>query len=156
MSEERRKQLKLKILETTKLYESESFNYIQKHIVIPEFLEDKEQFDDIIIRYTCLVELRRFLENEPYNPFLKFYADYPPGAVPAYPEGRTIWEVDDETVEIIEERPKDLVMEIIFFLESIITDNVWSALQPQVINNRYISIIDRCIHSKKKEKKNDR
>ena len=102
----------------------------------------------------AIVNLKEFLENNEYDPFLDYSAKYPAGLYPRYPEGATIWEIDDTDIRIIEDDPKMFINNV---LDELIVmgmrDNIWGAIQPSVIINDYISIIQRCIFENREKKK---
>lgn len=150
-----RETLKNTLLEKVKEIEKRQINFI--HDCIPRLLlsdkkEDKIEAEDSLRRFTYIVDLRRFLEDDKYDPFLSFSADYPPNLYPAYPEGKTFWDIDDDDIEIFEEYSAGLISNIINFMESNTQNRVWEALQPEVIRNEYVTIIERYIHERKKEK----
>lgn len=147
--------IKNTLLEKVNEIEKRQINFV--HDCIPRLLlsdkkEDKIEAEDYLRRFTYIVDLRRFLEDDKYDPFISFSADYPPNLYPAYPEGKTFWDIDDADIEILEEDLSGFISDIIGFMESNSQNRVWEALQPEVIRNEYITIIERCIHERKKEK----
>lgn len=157
-----RETLKSKIIEVLKEVEAKQIDYIVQHNVC-EHLAGAVMDDgamgfgkNILRKYMAIVNLKEFLENNEYDPFLDYSAKYPAGLYPRYPEGVTIWEIDDTDIGIIED---DLKMFISDVLNEIIRigmrDDIWRAIQPSVIRNDYISIIQRCIFEDREKKKNE-
>lgn len=114
-----------------------------------EYQDDVLYGEQVIREFAYLTMLRDFLKKDAFDPFTQYSAEYGPGVIPAYPEGKTFWEIDDTAIGIIEEDPKRLIQDVLHFLEEHRLDYVWESLQPQVIRNNYISIIERCIYEKK-------
>lgn len=146
--------IKNALLEKVKEVREKQVGFIRD---IPERLlssekEDQIEAEDSLRRFIHLVDLERFLEDDKYDPFLTFSADYPPGLYPAYPEGKTFWYIDDTDIEIFEEDLGGLISDIIGLMEKNSQNRVWEALQPEVIRNEYVTIIERCIHERKKGK----
>ena len=157
-----RETLKAKIIEVLKEVEAKQIRYIVQHNVCGH-LSDVVIDDDIIgfgkdvlRKYVATINLKEFLENDEYDPFLDYSAKYPAGLYPRYPEGVTIWEIDDTDIGIIEDDPKMFINDV---LDEIIRtgmgDNIWRAIQPSVIRNDYISIIQRCMFQGEKERRNE-
>ena len=91
-----RETLKAKIIEVLKEVEAKQIRYIVQHNVCGH-LSDVVIDDDIIgfgkdvlRKYVAIINLREFLENDEYDPFLDYSAKYPAGLYPRYPEGVTI------------------------------------------------------------------
>ena len=157
-----RETLKAKIIEVLKEVEAKQIRYIVQHNVCGH-LSDVVIDDDIIgfgkdvlRKYVAIINLKEFLENDEYDPFLDYSAKYPASLYPRYPEGVTIWEIDDTDIGIIEDDPKMFINDV---LDEIIRtgmgDNIWRAIQPSVIRNNYISIIQRCMFQGEKERRNE-
>lgn len=157
-----RETLKAKIIEVLKEVEANQIRYIVQHNVC-EHLSDVVIDDDIIgfgkdvlRKYVAIINLKEFLENDEYDPFLEYSAKYPAGIYPRYSEGITIWEIDDIDIGIIEDDPKMFINDV---LDEIIRtgmgDNIWRVIQPSVIRNDYISVIQRCIFEDREKKKNE-
>lgn len=156
-----RETLKAKIIEVLKEVEAKQIGYIVQHNIC-RHLSDAVDDDaicfekDVLRKYVAIINLKEFLENDEYDPFLEYSAKYPAGLYPRYPEGVTIWEIDDTDIGIIED---DLKMFISDVLNEIIRigmrDDIWRVIQPSVIRNDYISIIQRCIFEDREKKKNE-
>ena len=157
-----RETLKAKIIEVLKEVEAKQIRYIVQHNVCGH-LSDVVIDDDIIgfgkdvlRKYVAIINLREFLENGEYDPFLDYSAKYPAGLYPRYPEGVTIWEIDDTDIGIIEEDPKMFINDVLDeIIRTGMRDNIWMAIQPSVIRNNYISIIQRCMFQGEKERRNE-
>lgn len=157
-----RETLKAKIIEVLKEVEAKQIRYIVQHNVCGH-LSDVVIDDDIIgfgkdvlRKYVAIINLREFLENDEYDPFLDYSAKYPAGLYPRYPEGVTIWEIDDTDIGIIEEDPKMFINDVLDeIIRTGMRDNIWMAIQPSVIRNNYISIIQRCMFQGEKERRNE-
>ena len=157
-----RETLKAKIIEVLKEVEANQIAYIVQHNVctaLADVVADEETIGfgkDILRKYVAIINLREFLENDEYDPFLDYSAKYPADLYPRYPEGVTIWEIDDTDIGIIEDDPKMFINDV---LDEIIRtgmgDNIWRAIQPSVIRNNYISIIQRCMFQGEKERRNE-
>lgn len=150
-----RETLKNTLLEKVKEIEKRQINFI--HDCIPRLLlsdneEEKLEAENILRKFIYLIDLKHFFEDDKYDPFLTFSEKIPPGVAPAYPEGKTFWYIDDIDIEIFEEDPDFLISDIINFMESNTQNRVWESLQPEVMRNVYITIIQRCIHERHKEK----
>ena len=157
-----RETLKAKIIEVLKEVEAKQIRYIVQHNVCGH-LSDVVIDDDIIgfgkdvlRKYVAIINLREFLENDEYDPFLDYSAKYPAGLYPKYPEGVTIWEIDDTDIGIIEDDPKMFINDVLNEIIGMgVRDNIWRAIQPSVIRNNYISIIQRCMFQGEKERRNE-
>ena len=157
-----RETLKAKIIEVLKEVEAKQIRYIVQHNVcghLSDVVVDEETIGfgkDVLRKYVAIINLREFLENDEYDPFLDYSAKYPADLYPRYPEGVTIWEIDDTDIGIIEDDPKMFINDV---LDEIIRtgmgDNIWRAIQPSVIRNNYISIIQRCMFQGEKERRNE-
>lgn len=149
-----RENLKQKLLDLVNEAIKGNLSYIQNSMLSDNFkseYEDDILYGERVIReFAYLTMLRDFLKEDKFDPFTQYSAKYEPGAVPAYPEGKTIWEIDDTDIGIIEEDPKRLIQDVLHFLEEHRLAYIWESLQPQVIRSDYISIIERCIYEKKK------
>lgn len=149
-----RETLKAKIIEVLKKVEAKQIRYIVQHNVCGH-LSDVVIDDDIIgfgkdalRKYVAIINLREFLENDEYDPFLDYSAKYP--------EGVTIWEIDDTDIGIIEDDPKMFINDVLDEITRTgMRDNIWRAIQPSVIRDDYISIIQRCIFEDREKKKNE-
>ena len=157
-----RETLKAKIIEVLKEVEAKQIRYIVQHNVCGH-LSDVVIDDDIIgfgkdvlRKYVAIINLREFLENDEYDPFLDYSVKYPAGLYPRYPEGVTIWEIDDTDIGIIEDDPKMFINDVLDeIIRTGMRDNIWRAIQPSVIRNNYISIIQRCMFQGEKERRNE-
>lgn len=157
-----RETLKAKIIEVLKEVEAKQIRYIVQHNVCGH-LSDVVIDDDIIgfgkdvlRRYVAIINLKEFLENDEYDPFLDYSAKYPADLYPGYPEGVTIWEIDDTDIGIIEDDPKMFINDVLDEITRTgMRDNIWRAIQPSVIRNDYISIIQRCMFEDREKKKNE-
>ena len=157
-----RETLKAKIIEVLKEVEVKQIRYIVQHNVCGH-LSDVVIDDDIIgfgkdvlRKYVAIINLKEFLENDEYDPFLDYSAKYPAGLYPRYPEGVTIWEIDDTDIGIIEDDPKMFINDVLDeIIRTGMRDNIWRAIQPSVIRNNYISIIQRCMFQGEKERRNE-
>lgn len=157
-----RETLKAKIIEVLKEVEAKQIRYIVQHNVCGH-LSDVVIDDDIIgfgkdvlRKYVAIINLREFLENDEYDSFLDYSAKYPAGLYPRYPEGVTIWEIDDTDIGIIEDDPKMFINDVLDEITRTgMRDNIWRAIQPPVIRNNYISIIQRCMFQGEKERRNE-
>ena len=157
-----RETLKAKIIEVLKEVEAKQIRYIVQHNVCGH-LSDVVIDDDIIgfgkdvlRKYVAIINLKEFLENDEYDPFLDYSAKYPAGLYPRYPEGVTIWEIDDTDIGIIEDDPKMFINDVLDEITRIgMRDNIWRAIQPSIIRNDYISIIQRCMFQGEKERRNE-
>ena len=157
-----RETLKAKIIEVLKEVEAKQIRYIVQHNVCGH-LSDVVIDDDIIgfgkdvlRKYVAIINLREFLENDEYDPFLDYSAKYPADLYPRYPEGVTIWEIDDTDIGIIEDDPKMFINDVLDeIIRTSMGDNIWRAIQPPVIRNNYISIIQRCMFQGEKERRNE-
>ena len=157
-----RETLKAKIIEVLKEVEAKQIRYIVQHNVCGH-LSDVVIDDDIIgfgkdvlRKYVAIINLREFLENDEYDPFLDYSAKYPAGLYPRYPEGVTIWEIDDTDIGIVEDDPKMFINDVLDeIIRTSMGDNIWRAIQPPVIRNNYISIIQRCMFQGEKERRNE-
>lgn len=157
-----RETLKAKIIEVLKEVEAKQIRYIVQHNVCGH-LSDVVIDDDIIgfgkdvlRRYVAIINLKEFLENDEYDPFLDYSAKYPADLYPRYPEGVTIWEIDDTDIGIIEDDPKMFINDVLDEITRTgMRDNIWRAIQPSVIRNDYISIIQRCMFQGEKERRNE-
>ena len=157
-----RETLKAKIIEVLKEVEAKQIRYIVQHNVCGH-LSDVVIDDDIIgfgkdvlRKYVAIINLREFLENDEYDPFLDYSAKYPAGLYPRYPEGVTIWEIDDTDIGILEDDPKMFINDVLDEITRTgMRDNIWRAIQPPVIRNNYISIIQRCMFQGEKERRNE-
>lgn len=157
-----RETLKAKIIEVLKEVEANQIAYIVQHNVctaLADVVLDEETIGfekDVLRKYVAIINLKEFLEKDEYDPFLDYSAKYPAGLYPRYPEGATIWEIDDTDIRIIEDDPKMFINDV---LNEIIgmgaRDNIWMAIQPSVIRNNYISIIQRCMFEDREKKKNE-
>ena len=157
-----RETLKAKIIEVLKEVEAKQIRYIVQHNVCGH-LSDVVIDDDIIgfgkdvlRKYVAIINLKEFLENDEYDPFLDYSAKYPADLYPRYPEGVTIWEIDDTDIGIIEDDPKMFINDVLDeIIRTGMRDNIWRAIQPSVIRNNYISIIQRCMFQGEKERRNE-
>ena len=157
-----RETLKAKIIEVLKEVEAKQIRYIVQHNVCGH-LSDVVIDDDIIgfgkdvlRKYVAIINLREFLENDEYDPFLDYSAKYPADLYPRYPEGVTIWEIDDTDIGIIEDDPKMFINDVLDeIIRTSMGDNIWRAIQPPVIRNNYISIIQRYMFQGEKERRNE-
>lgn len=157
-----RETLKAKIIEVLKEVEAKQIRYIVQHNVCGH-LSDVVIDDDIIgfgkdvlRKYVAIINLKEFLENDEYDPFLDYSAKYPADLHPRYPEGVTIWEIDDTDIGIIEDDPKMFINDVLDEITRTgMRDNIWRAIQPSVIRNDYISIIQRCMFQGEKERRNE-
>lgn len=157
-----RETLKAKIIEVLKEVEAKQIRYIVQHNVCGH-LSDVVIDDDIIgfgkdvlRKYVAIINLKEFLENDEYDPFLDYSAKYPADLYPRYPEGVTIWEIDDTDIGIIEDDPKMFINDVLDEITRTgMRDNIWRAIQPSVIRNDYISIIQRCMFQGEKERRNE-
>lgn len=154
-----RETLKAKIIEELKEVEAKQIAYIVQHnvcTVLADDVVDGETMNfgkDILRKYVAIINLKEFLENEKYDPFMSYSAKYPAGLYPRYPDGVTIWELDDTDIGIIEDDPKMFINDVLDEMVKIgVGENVWQAIQPMVIRNDYISIIQRCIFENRKKK----
>lgn len=144
------------ILEEAKKMEIECRDLVLKTVpttLASENEEERAEAKDHLHKYVYLCDLIQFLENEKYNPFTLFWAQYDPGAVPAYPEGKTIWQIDDTDIGIIEEDIRGFIFDVLDFMMQGAQGEVYTAIKPEVIKQEYISIIQRCIYEKHQEKK---
>ena len=158
-----RETLKSKIIEVLKEVEAKQIDYIVRHSVCGQLdevaVDDNNTIcfgKDILRKYVAIINLKEFLENDEYDPFLDYSAKYPAGLYPRYPEGVTIWEIDDTDIRIIEDDPKMFINDVLG--EIIIRgmrDNILSAIQPSIIRNNYISIIQRCVFEDREKKKSE-
>lgn len=111
-----RETLKAKIIEVLKEVEANQIAYIVQHNVCTDLADvvvDEETIGfekDVLRKYVAIINLKEFLENDEYDPFLDYSAKYPAGLYPRYPEGATIWEIDDTDIGIIEDDPKMFIM----------------------------------------------
>ena len=160
-----RETLKAKIIEVLKEVEANQIAYIVQHNVctaLADVVLDEETIGfekDVLRKYVAIINLKEFLENDEYDPFLDYSAKYPAGLYPRYPEGATIWEIDDTDIRIIEDDPKMFINDVLNEIIGMgVRDNILSAIQPSIIRNNYISIIQRCIFEdmeKNENKRND-
>lgn len=157
-----RETLKAKIIEVLKEVEANQIAYIVQHNVctaLADVVVDEETIGfgkDVLRKYVAIINLREFLENDEYDPFLDYSAKYPAGLYPRYPEGATIWEIDDTDIRIIEDDPKMFINDVLNEIIGMgVRDSVWRAIQPSVIRNDYISIIQRCMFEDREKKKNE-
>lgn len=157
-----RETLKAKIIEVLKEAEAKQIGYIVQHNVcgyLSDTVADDNAlcFEKVVLRkYVAIINLKEFLENDEYDPFLEYSAKYPAGLYPRYPEGVTIWEIDDTDIGIIEDDPKMFISDVLNEIIRIgMRDDIWRAIQPSVIRNDYISIIQRCIFEDREKKKNE-
>lgn len=155
-----RETLKAKIIEVLKEVEANQIAYIVQHKVCTALAVDEETIGfgkDVLRKYVAIINLREFLENDEYDPFLDYSAKYPAGLYPRYPEGVTIWEIDDTDIRIIEDDPKMFINDILNEIIGMgVRDSVWMAIQPSVIRNDYISIIQRCMFEDREKNENKR
>lgn len=152
-----RETLRGKLLETVKEIEKETVGFLKSEANFLKLEQDIEEeghkrCEDYIQEYAYLIEFRNFLENEKYDPFTDYSAKYGAGAVPAYPEGKTFYYLDDTDIGIIEEDVRAFVFDVITFMFRSSADRVWAALQPDLIRSNYISVIERCVYEKRREK----
>ena len=157
-----RETLKAKIIEVLKEVEAKQIDYIVQHNVCTTLAGVGVDagttgfVKDILRKYVAIINLKEFLENDEYDPFLDYSAKYPAGLYPRYPEGVTIWEIDDTDIRIIEDDPKMFISDVLNEIIGMgVRDSVWMAIQPSVIRNDYISIIQRCIFEDREKKKNE-
>ena len=157
-----RETLKAKIIEVLKEVEAKQIGYIVQHNVcghLSDVVVDDNTIGfekDVLRKYVAIINLKEFLENDEYDPFLEYSAKYPAGLYPRYPEGVTIWEIDDTDIGIIEDDPKMFINDVLNEIIRIgMRDDIWRAIQPSVIRNDYISIIQRCIFEDREKKKNE-
>ena len=107
-----RETLKAKIIEVLKEVEANQITYIVQHNVctaLADTVADEETIGfgkDVLRKYVAIINLKEFLENDEYDPFLEYSAKYPADLYPGYPEGVTIWEIDDTDIRMIEDDPK--------------------------------------------------
>lgn len=156
-----RETLKAKIIEVLKEIEANQIGYIVQHNIC-RHLSDAVDDDaicfekDVLRKYVAIINLREFLENDEYDPFLDYSAKYPAGLNPRYPEGATIWEINDTDIRIIEDDPKMFISDVLNrIIRMGVRDNIWMAIQPSIIRKDYISIIQRCIFEDREKKKNE-
>lgn len=157
-----RETLKAKIIEVLKEVEAKQIGYIVQHNICRHLSDTVADDDalcfekDVLRKYVAIINLKEFLENDEYDPFLEYSAKYPAGLYPRYPEGVTIWEIDDTDIGIIEDDPKMFISDVLNEIIRIgMRDDIWRAIQPSVIKNDYISIIQRCIFEDREKKKNE-
>lgn len=157
-----RETLKAKIIEVLKEAEAKQIAYIVQHNVCGHLSDAAADDDtigfekDVLRKYVAIINLKEFLENDEYDPFLEYSAKYPAGLYLGYPEGVTIWEIDNTDIGIIEDDPKMFISDVLNEIIRIgMRDDIWRAIQPSVIRNDYISIIQRCIFEDREKKKNE-
>lgn len=87
-----RETLKAKIIEVLKEVEAKQIGYIVQHNICRHLSDavddDAICFEKGVLRkYVAIINLKEFLENDEYDPFLEYSAKYPAGLYPRYPEG---------------------------------------------------------------------
>lgn len=155
-----RENLKEKVLEGVKSLENKLSDYLFKENLVGKLLEKDDEYkgiaQDELRKYVSLINLKDFLEENKYDPFLDYQAKYEPGAVPAYPEGKTIWAVDDTAIAIIEQDVTLFINDVIHFMMKNSHSTVSEALEPTIIQYEYISVMGRCIYEHRQGKKDDK